>query len=104
MIRRIKLHINLDLLEKVVKVKFSNDLQAVTMHTRNVSAPECLQRSPIFIHLESSRMKAGYRLCPQGDLLQFGWEAAAQDILQASTSLQLEIQMPSNARKIFELA
>ncbi len=43
-------------------------------------------------------MQAGDRLCSQGDLLQFGWEAAAQDILQASTSLQLEIQVPANTR------
>ncbi len=43
-------------------------------------------------------MQAGDSLCPQGDLLQFGWEAAAQDILQPSTSLQLEIQVPASIR------
>jgi hypothetical protein len=59
MIRRIKLHINLDQIEKVLKVKFSNDLQALAVHPR-----KCLStRIPLNNFFFSLTLKvAGCRL------------------------------------------
>jgi hypothetical protein len=43
-------------------------------------------------------METGDGVRPDGDLLQFRWEAAAQHLLQVSPNLQLQIQVSASIR------